>query len=718
MTDGSRAGDRPWLGPFAGPVTEEIVAAWRKEASHVAARVAAAADDARSADWTSLRPGITVVILSRPGEDPRRVLEAVRGQTLGADAREIILVGRDLRLSGWEDRQDEDVRILEPAGAEEGLALRAAARAARMSYVTFTGGSDTFSPGYLAAMLASASPRSVLLPSAPQSARADVIDLTRFPRGALLPTTCVQITRCDAPDADQSVLFWASALVEHALTVRRLPDSSGAAYTPAMPADDGLPARPTVTQALATISALESLVRDYAVAGNASVTATVDTLTDEIAAALTAEPQRRHEVTELLDRAHVFHLPYERLNRAHATGLAIAYAFTPYVDTSALVTAKRLRERGEIADVVYNAMDSIREIDVTSMRIAGPFVGRLAAVHTPSYFASWGAMASFVREGRRVVDAWVEESGPYRWVYSRAHFAASHFLAAAHKLEHPGTEWVAEFSDPISRDIAGGERGKPIENDAIRAELVAGVEALGLRPPSSGNAFVWCEELTYALADKLVFTNENQLDYMLSYCSDPVLVAMARAKAMVQPQPVLPEPFYRMAPDAYDIDTSYINLAYFGNFYASRGPEDVLAGMARLQPQERARLRLHFFTSKPTDVEERAVAFGVREIVRAHPYLPYLGFLRLTRRFDCLIVNDADTAVTHGVNPFLPSKYADYRGSGTPIWGLVEAGSPLSGEPLAHTSAIGDVAGAAGVLRRIAGSSSGATAVRRHESIS
>ena len=55
--------------------------------------------------------------------------------------------------------------------------------------------------------------------------------------------------------------------------------------------------------------------------------------------------------------------------------------------------------------------------------------------------------------------------------------------------------------------------------------------------------------------------------------------------------------------------------------------------------------------------------------MRVGPYVRYLEFLNLTTKFDCLIVNDAATGASHARNPYLPSKWADYRGAGTPVWG-------------------------------------------------
>src|SRR5262249_46208417 len=154
---------------------------------------------------------------------------------------------------------------------------------------------------------------------------------------------------------------------------------------------------------------------------------------------------------------------------------AIAYAFPPYADTSAVVAAKRLRARGRVVDVVYNAMDSIRETDQSIRRISGPFVGREAALRTPSYFANFASMEKFALEGLKVIARWESEGTSYDWLYSRAQFAASHFLAAAYKVTHSSVPWTAEFSDPLSRDVHDLERGTPVTKGEFIKGLTAGL---------------------------------------------------------------------------------------------------------------------------------------------------------------------------------------------------------------------------------------------------
>lgn len=88
--------------------------------------------------------------------------------------------------------------------------------------------------------------------------------------------------------------------------------------------------------------------------------------------------------------------------------------------------------------------------------------------------------------------------------------------------------------------------------------------------------------------------------------------------------------------------------------------------------------------------------------VRAHPFVGFLDFLALSTRMDVLLINDAVTKGTFEVNPFLPSKWSDYLGSGRPIWGIVEPGSPLSTQRLDHRTPVNHVTAAMQVLTRLA----------------
>jgi hypothetical protein len=72
---------------------------------------------------------------------------------------------------------------------------------------------------------------------------------------------------------------------------------------------------------------------------------------------------------------------------------------------------------------------------------------------------------------------------------------------------------------------------------------------------------------------------------------------------------------------------------------------------------------------------------------------------------DLLLVIDDPLAKDADKNPFLPPKWADYAGSGTPVWGLLEESSELSAmdhEALRFRTPIQQPTAAAQLLSRLA----------------
>jgi hypothetical protein len=65
------------------------------------------------------------------------------------------------------------------------------------------------------------------------------------------------------------------------------------------------------------------------------------------------------------------------------------------------------------------------------------------------------------------------------------------------------------------------------------------------------------------------------------------------------------------------------------------------------------------------------------------------------------VVADARAKAIHGVNPYLPSKYAEYRDSGSRVWAIVEPGSMLSTLPVDAATELGDTDAAATFLRSL-----------------
>lgn len=385
---------------------------------------------------------------------------------------------------------------------------------------------------------------------------------------------------------------------------------------------------------------------------------------------------------------------------APARDLVLSFAFTPFVDTAAIVAAKRVLERGRPVDLISNDLSSQRDQDPALEQIAGSLVRRRHMVEAPAYFSSWKAVRGFVSAGLPQALAWDADGPGYERLYSRAHWIPSHVLAARFKSERPHVHWTAEFSDPLSVYVDASTRHTPIVEDDVAQRLADDLRGAGFDPPGD-NLFDWVEHLAYALADEVLFTNPHQRDLMVDRIRDPLLAQRVRERAVVRAHPTLPPDFYRLREPTVDLEPGRRHIGYFGNFYATRGMGTILTALNALPEDLRSRLALHVFTGQQ-ELQDQVEARGVGDVVRVSPYLGYLDFLALCTQMDVLLVNDASTKGVFPRNPYLPSKWSDYRGSGTRVWGVVESGSVLDSAPLDFRSPVRHVSAAMQVLAQIA----------------
>lgn len=393
----------------------------------------------------------------------------------------------------------------------------------------------------------------------------------------------------------------------------------------------------------------------------------------------------------------MYGLPTPGPPASEARRLVIAYAFAPYADTSAIVAAKRVLAHGEPVDLIQNAMDDLRGRDDTLEQVAGDLVRRRSVLPTPTRFGGWRSIIAFCDAGIETIEEW-ERSGPgYDSVYSRAHFIASHYLAARYALRRPGVHWQAEFSDPLSRTALGEERAQTLAPHPFLDELRAGLEARGIAVPASDRVHVWGEYLALALADQIVFTNAAQRDYVLGLYDAPFADATAR-RSIVSPHPVPPARLYDAVPSVHRLSEETVNVGYFGNFYTSQQPGAVFDAAAALSSQDRERVRLHVFTGDVTRTHDLVEQAGAGDVVKVMPRVPYLEFLHLSTKMDVLLALDAASPAPDRRSPTLLSKWSDYSGSGTPVWGVVERGSQLDAQRLAYRSPLGHRTAALQVL--------------------
>lgn len=382
-----------------------------------------------------------------------------------------------------------------------------------------------------------------------------------------------------------------------------------------------------------------------------------------------------------------------------ASTLVASYCFPPYRGNSAVVAAKRIREWGEPVDVIYNAMDGVRALDPALLSLCGDLVQRFAAVPSPTHFSRWADVTAFTQLGMDRALEWEQSQGPYSRLYSRAGYPASHILGATFAIARPGVTWTAEFSEPLSRDVRGRVQRSNVVHNALSATLRQEVAARGFHLPDD-NVFEWAEVLPFALADELLFTSCDHRDVMLEKCHDPELAERAGAIARVAPHPVLPSEYYQRFDSHEDLDERRRHIGYVGD--VDRAMDTVVEAMGALPASVRDSLTLHIFTARVDEVRASPRISNLGSAIRVQRYPLYFEFLNLCTTMDCLLVNDEVISAELGVSPVLAPEVSDYLGSGTPVWGIVEPGSRLDGEPLVYRSPVNHVSAAVQVLAQIA----------------
>lgn len=695
--------------------------------------------DNEPASGTSRREnGVSVIIPTyRIPESVDACLDSLVAQTISTSRFEVVVVvngpqSGDLdHYRQYRRRQPAlALRLISTPAAGASHARNLGAQAARMPWLTFVDDDDFVSKGYLEGLLSMAGPRRIpvtlmsdvdpdgavladdLRNAQIRELASTVVDPSRchralgFNAAKLVPTDWARAVRYNTALASgEDVCFFGDLYARYDFDFAVVPLEADSVYYRRLTA--GSQSRRDLSEQFAVSERLD-VVEHLAQAGRRAPIGkrvVIDSLlTSQVMFTnryAREHPDQRRHIESMIRQREIDGFPWGSLNRGFAETLVVSVCFPPFSDPSAVTVAKRIRQVGEVVDVICNNMVRVREVDRTLEQVAAQHISIKHQLDAPAVFGDWKGVAGFVAQGWQRVDG-TDEEWPFRRLYSRAMWPASHALGACIKLRRPTTSWTAEFSDPISRTVTGEVREGSIEPDALLDELLEGARTrCQVDLPAPRSVYELTEMLPYAIADRLWFTNASQRDYMLSYCRSAELAELARSKAEVVPHPVPDPDLYHLVEVPEPASAGRATIAYFGTFYANRSIADLVDALRGLPIRVRRHVRLDVFTSQPEPLLQTVADLNLFDVINIAEPVSYLRFLNLATKYDCLVVNDAMTIGTHPQNPYLPSKWSDYKGSGSPIWAIVEPGSTLSALDPEHISVLGDTAGATHVLETL-----------------
>ncbi|WP_353171567.1 hypothetical protein [Acinetobacter rudis] len=366
-----------------------------------------------------------------------------------------------------------------------------------------------------------------------------------------------------------------------------------------------------------------------------------------------------------------------------AKSLSIIYTFLPYVDTAGIVFAKRMQaEIKEPMTVISCKAYNGAPVDNSLSTLVSPYLEKLIEIDAKFTYREWENFEDFYNKAISAYQDEVKSGVVFNKIYSRSMSVISHLVAYKIKCLNPEITWIAEFSDPIIKDVTGVERETILPEVWLRNFIdVKQIECFR----QYNNLFSLSEILVYLFADQIKFTNDLQRDFMINYFSKEILnkniirqkVKLAFERSIIVPHPSLNSKFYSLEKfDVEGISSKYVNIAYFGNINSKRTFNTLFESWLKLNKKSRDKFRFYVFTNIREETVLKSIPLDLHEYIQIRKGLPYLEFLNSMQYFDYLLSVDTEVKEIFNVNPFLPSKISDYLGSNSKILALVESGSP------------------------------------------
>lgn len=364
--------------------------------------------------------------------------------------------------------------------------------------------------------------------------------------------------------------------------------------------------------------------------------------------------------------------------------LAIIYTFLPYVDTAGIVFAKRIQAeiKKEMTVISCKAYGGAT-LDHSLEQLTHPYLKKTIEIDAKFTYRDWKFFEDFYNKALESAQNELASGEKYTELYSRSMSVISHLVAYKIKQRNPSLKWIAEFSDPIIKDVTGDDRKTLVPEEWLAENLdVKSIQKF----KQYNNLFSLSEILVYLYADEIKFTNPLQKKFMMNYISEDILdfnfvsklKKIVDAKSIIVSHPVLESRFYNLGKFDMQLDQTKTNIAYFGNVNAKRSFNSFFDSWLSLPLKERNNFRFYIFSNLKKETILKHIPDDLQDYIILGGNLNYLDFLNSLKSFDYLLTMDTEVNHIFGMNPFLPSKVADYLGSGAKVLALVENGSPTT----------------------------------------
>jgi glycosyltransferase involved in cell wall biosynthesis len=263
-----------------------------------------------------------------------------------------------------------------------------------------------------------------------------------------------------------------------------------------------------------------------------------------------------------------------------------------------------------------------------------------------SWILRWGEVLSLpdlmAARSRQVLTTLLDQDlSCYAAILTWSPFHSINQVMLELKKERPNVKWIAQFSDPWADNPLERHRITNLWNSHFERRMITYADAI-----------VHSSRYSMEMMARGLDSSNQRKFSVIGHCYD---------RSLYGARPARP--------------SGRLLVRHVGTLFGRRTPEPLFRAVEKLlarRPELTRRLVIELIG--PT--EAGMLASGVAKrlpngLVRNIPNVGYMKSLRYMAEADLLVVIEADVKS----NLFLPSKLADYVGSGTPILGLVPPGA-------------------------------------------